>query len=58
MIGHDDDIVLDPSVPVQGRGRTARQSRWSGMQSDAALVDAVASNHPDLTVETLTTVDG
>ena len=58
MIGHDDDIVLDPSVPVQGRGRTARQSRWRGMQSDAALVDAVASNHPDLTVETLTTVDG
>ncbi len=55
MIGHDDDVVLDPSVATRRRGCT---SRFSGMQSDAAIVRAVEEACPHLTIETTTTVEG
>ena len=55
MTGHDDDVVLDPSI--QRLSRATRDSRWRGMQSDAAIVDAVATSFPHLTISTVTTVE-
>ena len=55
MVGHDDDVVLDPSVP---RGAKRATSRFEGMQSDAAIVAAVTANFAHLRVETVTTVEG
>jgi hypothetical protein len=57
MVGHDDDTVLDPSVPRQGRGADLRTSSWAGMQSDMAIVNAVQTRFPQLDVSTFTTVE-
>ena len=58
MTGHDDDVVLDPRVASElGRAAGRRSSRWRGMQSDLAIVDAVRTGFPQLQVETLQTVE-
>ena len=58
MVGHDDDVVLDPHVTQQlGRAAASRSSRWAGMQSDLAIVDAVTNGFPQLQVEVLQTVE-
>lgn len=58
MTGHDDDVVLDPRVASElGRAAEKRSSRWRGMQSDLAIVDAVRTGFPQLQVETLQTVE-
>ena len=58
LVGHDDDIVLDPKVVQQlGRAACARTSRWEGMQSDLAIVEAVRADFSQLMVETVSTVD-
>ena len=54
MVGHDDDVVLDPNVPCPVRGR---KSRWAGLQSDMAIVDAVSTNFPQFDVEVATTIE-
>ena len=59
MVGHDDDVVLDPRVaPVGSRGRgAARSSRWAGLQSDLAIVAGVREAFPRLEVSTVRTVE-
>lgn len=58
LVGHDDDVVLDPRVAQQlGRAATGRASKWEGMQSDLAIVDAVKQRFPQLDVSLLHTVD-
>ncbi|KOO21928.1 hypothetical protein Ctob_001850 [Chrysochromulina tobinii] len=58
MIGHDDDIVLNPSVGnPRRRDAPPRSSNWAGMQSDVAIVSAVQKFYPSLVIITLATVE-
>lgn len=57
MIGHDDDVVLDPKVGGGRRRADTRCSRWKGLQSDAAIVSAICASYPALTTTTISTVE-
>lgn len=58
MIGHDDDIVLNPSVGnPRRRDAPPRSSKWAGLQSDVAIVSAVQKFYPSLVIITLATVE-
>ena len=46
MIGHDDDVVLDPRLHAS-RPRNAT-SRWEGKQSDMAIAESMLAQFPQL----------
>lgn len=54
MVGHDDDIVLDPRVPAPYRNR---ESRWAGLQSDIAIVEAIKDRFPKLSIDIAYTLE-
>lgn len=48
MVGHDDDIVLDPRL-FASRPRNSK-SRWEGKQSDMAIAESMLAQFPHLRV--------
>ena len=46
MVGHDDDVVLDPKL-YASRPRTAKSS-WEGKQSDVAIAESMIAQFPQL----------
>ena len=46
MVGHDDDVVLDPRL-FASRPRNAK-SRWEGQQSDMAIAQSMLAQFPQL----------
>ena len=54
MVGHDDDVVLDPRAPAPYRNR---ESRWAGLQSDIAIVEAIKGRFPRLSIDIAYTIE-
>ena len=57
MVGHDDDVVLDPTTDRRRSSRSARTSRFTGLQSDLAIVECIQQSFPHLSISTLRTVE-
>ena len=55
MIGHDDDVVLDPQLSGS-RPRGAR-SKWEGRQSDVAIAESMLAQFPHLRASYARTIE-
>lgn len=55
MVGHDDDVVLDPQLSG-ARPRGAR-SKWEGRQSDVAIAESMLAQFPQLRASYARTIE-
>lgn len=57
MVGHDDDVVLDPQTALKRPGRHRRSSKYAGLQSDRAIVQCIRQRFPQLKSSTVCSVE-